>query len=138
MSTNDTIANLVALTARLVDLMGREIELLRAMRPREIEGIQAEKAALARTYAETVRQLSADPQRLKALEPVVRDEIKRVTERFEEAVAENARALKAASEAIYRSMMAEEFGRIAARSGGVGIADAVHREMLRMQEIRTP
>ena len=42
------------------------------------------------------------------------------------------------SEAIYRSMMAEEFGRIAARSGGVGIADAVHREMLRMQEIRTP
>ena len=106
MNTNDTIATLVTLTARLVDLMGREIELLRAMRPREIEGIQAEKAALARTYAETVRQLSADPQRLKALEPVVRDEIKRVTERFEEAVAENARALKAASEANARLVRA--------------------------------
>lgn len=104
--TNDTIASLVALTARLIDLMGREIELLRAMRPREIEGLQADKASLARSYAEMVHQLSADPARLKALEPVVRDELMRVTERFEAAVAENARALKSASEANARLVRA--------------------------------
>lgn len=40
------------------------------------------------------------------------------------------------SEAIYRSMMAEEFGRITSRAGGVGVAGAVYREMLRMQEVR--
>jgi peptidoglycan hydrolase FlgJ len=38
------------------------------------------------------------------------------------------------SEAIYRSLMAEEFGRAAARSGGFGIADSVYREMLQAQE----
>ena len=38
------------------------------------------------------------------------------------------------SETIYRSLMAEEFGRAAARSGSLGIADSVYREMLRTQE----
>ena len=38
------------------------------------------------------------------------------------------------SEAIYRSLLSDEFGRAAARSGGLGIADSVYREMLRTQE----
>ena len=41
-------------------------------------------------------------------------------------------------ESMYRSMMAEEFGRIAARAGGIGVADAVYREMLKMQEVHKP
>ncbi len=38
------------------------------------------------------------------------------------------------AEAIYRSMMNEEYGRLIARAGGIGIADAVEREILRLQE----
>lgn len=38
-------------------------------------------------------------------------------------------------EEIYRSLLVEEYGKAVARSGGIGIADAVQREMLRMQEV---
>lgn len=37
---------------------------------------------------------------------------------------------------IYRSMMLQEYGRGLAKQGGVGIAGAVERELLRLQEIR--
>ncbi len=37
-------------------------------------------------------------------------------------------------EEVYRSMMVQEYGKAIARSGGVGIADAVQREILRLQE----
>ncbi len=37
-------------------------------------------------------------------------------------------------EDIYRSMMVEEYGKTIARSGGIGIADAVARELLIIQE----
>lgn len=39
------------------------------------------------------------------------------------------------SEGIYRSMLLQEYGKVAARRGGIGIAAAVEREMLRMQEV---
>lgn len=38
------------------------------------------------------------------------------------------------AEDTYRTMLYEEFGKALAKSGGVGIADAVVREMIRMQE----
>ena len=37
-------------------------------------------------------------------------------------------------EKIFRSMMVQEYGKAVASAGGVGIADAVQREILRMQE----
>jgi Rod binding domain-containing protein len=38
-------------------------------------------------------------------------------------------------EDIYRSILVEEYGKAIARSGGIGIADAVQREILRLQEV---
>ena len=38
------------------------------------------------------------------------------------------------AERVYRSMMVQEYGRAMASNGGIGIADAVQREILRMQE----
>jgi Rod binding domain-containing protein len=32
-------------------------------------------------------------------------------------------------------MLQEEYGRLISRSGGIGVADALLREMLRMQEV---
>ena len=37
-------------------------------------------------------------------------------------------------EDIWRSMQVDEYGKAVAQAGGVGIADAVYREILRMQE----
>lgn len=42
------------------------------------------------------------------------------------------------SEEIYRSMMVEEYGKAIAHSGGLGIADNVERELLRLQEAVKP
>ncbi len=39
-------------------------------------------------------------------------------------------------ERIYRSLLVEEYGKAVARSGGVGIADQVEQEMLKLQEAR--
>jgi len=37
-------------------------------------------------------------------------------------------------EGVYRSMMLQEYGRIIARAGGIGIADMVSRELINLQE----
>ena len=37
-------------------------------------------------------------------------------------------------ESVYRSLMVQEYGRTLTKAGGVGIADMVSREMMRMQE----
>lgn len=41
-----------------------------------------------------------------------------------------------ASEDIYRSMMAQEYGKTLAQAGGIGIADQVLREIMRIQEAK--
>jgi Rod binding domain-containing protein len=39
------------------------------------------------------------------------------------------------AEGVFRSLMLKEYGQTVARAGGVGVADAVYREILRLQEI---
>ena len=38
------------------------------------------------------------------------------------------------SETVYRSLLMQQYAKVAAKSGGIGIADAVQREILRIQE----
>ena len=38
-------------------------------------------------------------------------------------------------EEMFRSMMFDEFGKTLARAGGIGLADAVQREILKAQEV---
>ncbi|MEK9723483.1 MAG: rod-binding protein [Rhodospirillaceae bacterium] len=40
------------------------------------------------------------------------------------------------SEAMWRSMQIEEYGKAIAKAGGIGIADAVYKEMIKLQELR--
>jgi Rod binding domain-containing protein len=39
------------------------------------------------------------------------------------------------SEDIYRSLLAEEYGKALAKSGNFGIADSVYRDIIRYQEV---
>ncbi len=41
-------------------------------------------------------------------------------------------------EDIYRSILVEEYGKSIARAGGIGLADAIQREILRLQEVSQP
>jgi Rod binding domain-containing protein len=38
-------------------------------------------------------------------------------------------------EEIYRSILVEEYGKSIARAGGIGIADSIERELLKLQEV---
>jgi peptidoglycan hydrolase FlgJ len=38
------------------------------------------------------------------------------------------------AETVYRSLLLQEYSKVAAKAGGVGIADAVQREILQAQE----
>lgn len=38
------------------------------------------------------------------------------------------------AEDIFKSMLAEEYGKILAHSGGIGLADSVYREIIKSQE----
>ena len=40
------------------------------------------------------------------------------------------------AEKMWKSLQVDEYGKAFARSGGIGIADAVVKEMLRMQEVK--
>ena len=40
------------------------------------------------------------------------------------------------AEQVYRSLLTNEYGRLAARNGGIGIADQVMSEILKIQEIQ--
>jgi hypothetical protein len=39
-------------------------------------------------------------------------------------------------EDVYKSLLTQEYGKIVARTGGLGIADAVQREIIHMQEVQ--
>lgn len=39
-----------------------------------------------------------------------------------------------ASEAMFRPLLVDEYARELSRQGGIGLSDAVHREMLKLQE----
>lgn len=40
-----------------------------------------------------------------------------------------------ASDDIYKSMLIDQYGKILSRAGGIGVAEHVKREMLKMQEV---
>ena len=40
------------------------------------------------------------------------------------------------SEKMWRTMQVDEYGKAIAKSGGIGIADAVFREIIKAQELR--
>ncbi|OHC76566.1 MAG: hypothetical protein A3G18_13460 [Rhodospirillales bacterium RIFCSPLOWO2_12_FULL_58_28] len=42
------------------------------------------------------------------------------------------------AETMWRSMQVDEYGKAIARTGGIGIADAVYKEILKMQEAKKP
>jgi Rod binding domain-containing protein len=41
------------------------------------------------------------------------------------------------AEGTYRSLLIDEYGKLISRAGGIGVADHVKREMLKMQEVES-
>jgi len=92
---NNQIEAFIRVTSRLIGVLNSEVEMLRAMRVSEIENLQEEKRDLTILYEETIRSLAAQPDALAVVEPALRMELSDLAGRFDNAVAENARALNA-------------------------------------------
>ncbi len=102
--TKGPIESLVFVTASLIDLMTREIELLKNMQPQEIRDLQQQKADLARAYEACIDRIKAEPQLLAAAGKPVKRELKELTGKFQAVLVDNERALRAVksvSERLY-------------------------------------
>ncbi len=95
METTTRLGDLIAITSRLIDLMGKEIEMLRSMRPQDIGALQKDKVSLALAYERHIQELRDDPSLLATAKPNLKVELKRITGRFQEMLNENESAIKA-------------------------------------------
>ncbi|MEX0758570.1 MAG: hypothetical protein WD100_03220 [Tistlia sp.] len=99
---NGQVADLLTITSRLIEVLELEIEMLRAMKPREMQALQHDKIVLAAAYESAIRALEGDPVATQTITPAVRDELRAVTEHFHRVLAANERALRATKEATNR------------------------------------
>ncbi|WP_439817249.1 hypothetical protein [Zavarzinia sp. CC-PAN008] len=89
-----SLSDLVTLTKRLIDLLNRELEMMSQRRPRDLQPLIEEKAKLAAIYQRETQALKQDRTPL-VREPGVAAELKSLTLRFTELLAEQGRKLKA-------------------------------------------
>jgi len=94
-ASKNPIEMLIFLTASLIDIMTREIELLKNMQPQEIRELQDEKAELARAYETCMQHVKSDPSLLSTATRPVKAQLKELTAKFQTVLVENERALRA-------------------------------------------
>jgi len=106
MEMHPRIESLIRIGSRLVELMEREIEMLRDMRPGELETLQVEKTALVVAYEESLAAIKDDPKLIAACAPPIKDELMRIAAKLNATVAANERAISAARAANERLLKA--------------------------------
>ena len=93
------VVDLLETTLRLIDVLEGEIEMLRGMNPEEMQALQHDKIVLAAAYESQLKRLSDHPELAAALSEELRAELKDTTDYFQEVLAANERALRAAKTA---------------------------------------
>ena len=106
MTRNERVRDLLAVTGRLIACMDQEIAMLRAMRPQDIQSLQADKRALADAYEAHFTALRDGGEGSEAIGADLLKELTEATERFQSVLAENARALRAVKEVNDRVLKA--------------------------------
>lgn len=95
MSKSSQIETMIAIISRLIELMEQENGFLATMQPQEIRALQEEKTRLAGAYERCMKSLKTNPGVLAAADPGIKAELRSATLRFQEALVENERALRA-------------------------------------------
>jgi len=110
MSEGNPVSELLRIVSRLTALLERETEMLRAMKPSEIEPLQRDKMALSADYGARIKALKADPKILRSISTELRADFEARVERFRAALSANERGLRAARETTERALgaIAEE------------------------------
>ncbi len=106
MNTAYQITDLLQITGRLIGVLEREIEVLRAMQPTEIEALQRDKIALSAAYEAQIKSLAGQPGILETLQPALKAEFQTVIGKFQSTLAANERALRATRDTSQRVLEA--------------------------------
>jgi hypothetical protein len=106
MNKTTRVTDLLATTSQLIGCMERELEMLRSLKPAELKQLQLDKVALADAYQAFTMALREPGEDLAAVNQALRDELVEATERFQGAVQDNLRALKAMRDVNERVMRA--------------------------------
>ncbi len=104
--TGAQVNQLIGTVGPLVDIINREIDLLRSMRPSDIGALQPRKTALIDGYERQIADLGADPALLQTVDPILRDELRTALAELKAVSAKNEAALKAVTTANERLMKA--------------------------------
>jgi hypothetical protein len=113
-------------TSRLIGVMEREIDMLRTMRPSEMQNLQQDKIVLAAAYESSMAAMRDTVGDLDAVDPALRRELKETTLRFQEVLSANEQALRAARDATDRVLKAivSELERSRGANAGYGASGA--------------
>jgi predicted translin family RNA/ssDNA-binding protein len=95
MRHEERVGGLIRVASRLIDVMRREIEMLRDMRTGGLDELQVQKNELTDAYEQQVRALAGEPEALTAVAPALRQEFAEVASLFNKVLAENESALNA-------------------------------------------
>ena len=103
------LEDVLDVTQRLTALLEREVELLKSLKPQDIRELQKPKADLSATYERLIRELREKSSLLAQADPKLKERVRQVTVRFQMALAENERsirAVKTVSERLMRAVVA--------------------------------
>lgn len=106
MNTANQITDLLQITGRLIGVLEREIEVLRAMQPAEIEALQHDKITLSAAYEAQIKSFAGQPRILEAVQPALKAEFEAVTRKLQSTLAANERALRATRDTSQRVLEA--------------------------------
>jgi hypothetical protein len=106
MEMHPRIEGLIKIGSRLIDVMEREIEMLREMRPGDLKSLSADKDSLVAAYEDCMAALKGDDKLIAAASPTIKDELMRTAAKLNATVAANERALSAAKAANERLLKA--------------------------------
>ena len=106
MDKTTRMTELLAITSQLISCMERELELMRSLKPTELKQLQMDKVALADAYQAFTLALKEPGEDMSNVSAALRDELTEATERFQTAVQDNLRALKAMRDVNERVMRA--------------------------------
>ena len=106
MSDPNEITDLLKIITRLTGVLEREIEMLRAMKPSEIQALQQDKLVLTAAYEARIKSLKDNPQTLRDLPAELRAALRETIGGFQTTLAENERRLRAARDVSDRVLRA--------------------------------
>jgi flagellar biosynthesis/type III secretory pathway chaperone len=94
----------IDITQRLTALLEREVELLKSLKPQDIRSLQQEKNQLAATYERLIRDVREKASLLAQVDGKLKERLRQTTHRFQMALAENERSIRAVKSVSERLM----------------------------------